>query len=102
MGNHEAARAPGRSGGTMARAWHGAVWLAGDAARSARWHWNQLSRWECAGALITLTGAFFLALFSVIPMSAPDHRWCAGEFALLCAGGLALFLAARWHAWRRG
>lgn len=100
MRHHGTARAPERAS-VPERAWHGALWRATDAARTARFQWDQMSRWEAAGARWLAFGAFCLPLFLIIPMPAPSHEFCTEWFGLLCAAGAVTWAVARirrgWH-----
>lgn len=99
MSDDRTARAARHAGGP-GRGWRGARWRAGDLARAARRHADQMSDGEIGGASLTLCSAFFLLVFSNIAIPAPARRWCAWQFSLMCAAGLAWFVAARWRAWR--
>lgn len=67
----------------------------------ARFEWEQMGKWEAAGALILACELFFLALFLLAPMPASAHLFCTEWSALLCAGGAVAWAVARirrvWH-----
>lgn len=101
MRHHRTARAPGRAG-VPGRAWHGVAWRAGDAARMARFQCRLMTRWECAGALISAAGAFCVALFALMPMPGFARQWSLCQWSLVCAGGAVAFAVARLRRTWRG